>query len=237
MLQGTIFHSQQLAGFHTINFCADQSKICGNSLSCSNDKSERPMHRLQQKKVLHFWSQERGKFFRKEEDLAFRMQDVILQQQKQPKQQQQQQQQLRPIPATLAPAFHHQQQQQQHQLEEQQQHFLPQPPLQHLPPVKKEAIPFRFPDEDPYVNHAANRPVFNRQPEPEFIYNDDEQQQQQVLQGQAKRKIVSQPAVENSSDEGDQVPVLVTPLPVNEDRRKKVPRVIEANKARNPLEK
>ena len=226
---------------------------------------------------------ERGKFYRKEEDLAFRLQDVLAQQQQIKQQQpplQQQQQQQPPVIEQLPPR---------------------RPPQQqlHPQPVKKEAR-FRFPDDNPFVNQppVAQEPVFEtfeRPPpeqQPDELYDDEEQreqqqllllqqqhrqqqqqkqqlehqqqqqqqqqqrleqqqqqqqqqrleqqqqqqQQEQFLQDQFSQPVVSQPTESSISD--NQGPLLVTPVAkqLNENRRKQ-PRVIESNKARNPLEK
>jgi hypothetical protein len=163
---------------------------------------------------------ERGKVFSKQDDFAFRAQ-----------QDQQEQHQRLPPPPPHVP---------------QPQHFeRPDPQPQDFEaherqPVKKEAQPFRFPDENPPNQnfHQTSQPTFQqRRPEPEFIYDDvdqDQQEYQEPIAPPAKRKVVSQPP-ENSSDEGDRQSVLVTPLP-SDERRKKIPKVIEANKARNPLD-
>lgn len=106
-------------------------------------------------------------------------------------------------------------------------------------PVKKSAnpYPFLFPD-DPQLNPQifaptpVSQPINYRHPEPDFIY-----QQQEVLptpQTPVKRKINSRPE-ENRSEipENEEPPVQVTPS----NRNRKVPRVIDANKARNTLDK
>lgn len=109
------------------------------------------------------------------------------------------------------------QQQLQHEVE--QLHFPPQSD-RHLPPVKKEAQPFRFPDQNYSPVQVTRRPG----PEPDFIYEEEQALEPTPLP--VKRKIASQPE-ENRSEE------LVS---TNDGRRKVVPRVIESNKARNPLE-
>lgn len=110
-------------------------------------------------------------------------------------------------------------------------------------PVKKAAnpYPFRFPD-DPQLQQQvfaptpipqAVTPVVNyRQPEPDFIYQSEELLP--TPQTPVKRKIVSRPE-ENRSQVPEQPEPIVQQIPSN--RNRKVPRVIDSNKARNPLER